>query len=106
MKESLRGKQHASDKEVRTAVMKWLKEQSTEFYAAGIHALIRMWNIAIERNDDYVEKLGCDPQRTSFILIYDIYSYIYIYIYDIMPVLKKNGLLFNSLSYTYIYIYI
>ena len=40
----------------KTAVMKWLKEQSTEFYVAGMHALIRRWNIAIEKNGDYVEK--------------------------------------------------
>ena len=34
---------------MKTAVKKWLKEQSTEFYEAGIHALIQSWNIAIER---------------------------------------------------------
>ena len=43
---------------MKTAVMKWLKEQSIEFYEAGKHALIRKWNITIERNGDYVEKLG------------------------------------------------
>ena len=32
------------------------EEQSTEFYRAGIYALIRRWNIAIERNVAYVEK--------------------------------------------------
>ena len=32
------------------------EQQSTEFYQAEIHALIRRWNIAIERNGDYVEK--------------------------------------------------
>ena len=36
--------------------MKKRKEPSIEFYETGIHALIRMWNIAIERNSDYVEK--------------------------------------------------
>ena len=56
MKERLRGKHCASDEEVKTAVKKWLKEQSTEFYEAGIHALTRRWNIASERNGDYVEK--------------------------------------------------
>ena len=56
MKESLRGKQYANDEEVKTAVMKWLKEPSKEFYEAVIHAFIRKWNIAIERNGDYVEK--------------------------------------------------
>ena len=38
--------------EVKSVVKKWLKEQSTEFYSAGIHALIRSWIIAIERNGD------------------------------------------------------
>ena len=36
----LKGKHFASDKEVKTAVLKWLKKQSTEFYKAEIHALI------------------------------------------------------------------
>ena len=56
MKEGLRGKHYAYDEEVKTAVMKWLREQSTEFYEAGIHALIWRWNSATERNGDYVEK--------------------------------------------------
>ena len=56
MKEGFGGKHYASDEEVQAAVKKWLKEQSTEFYKAGIHALIRRWEFAIKRNDDYVEK--------------------------------------------------
>ena len=40
MKEGLRGKHFASDEKMKTAVMKRLKEQSTEFYEAEIHALI------------------------------------------------------------------
>ena len=54
MKEGFRGKYYASDVEVKTAVMKWLKEQSTEFNEAEIHALIWRWNI--ERNGDDVKK--------------------------------------------------
>ena len=58
MKEGVRGKSYATssmhfllpDKEVETTLMKWLKEQLTEFYEAGIHVLIQSWNIAIERN--------------------------------------------------------
>ncbi|KAF5400615.1 Histone-lysine N-methyltransferase SETMAR [Paragonimus heterotremus] len=56
MKEGLRGKQYSSDGEVKTTVKKWLKEQTQKFYEAGIHALIQRWNVAIERNGDYVEK--------------------------------------------------
>ena len=40
MKQGLRGKYYVSDKDMKTAVMKWLKEQSTEFYEAEIHTLI------------------------------------------------------------------
>ena len=74
MKKGLKSQHHASAEIVKTAVMKWLKEQSTEFHKAGIHALIRRWNTAIEGNGDYVEKYGCDSQRTSFILMYDTCS--------------------------------
>ena len=54
MKESLKGKHYNNDEEVKTAVKKWLYEQSPEFYEAGIHVLIRRWNSAIERGGDYV----------------------------------------------------
>ena len=47
--------------------MQWFKEKSTEFYVAWIHALIWRRNIKIERNGGYVEKQGCDPQRTNFV---------------------------------------
>ena len=55
MKEALRSKHYFSDDEVKSVVTKWFKEQSTEFYGAGIYALIRRWNIAIERNGDWIE---------------------------------------------------
>ena len=41
MKEGVRGKHYTSDKEMKTEVMKLLKKQLTEFYEAGIHAIIR-----------------------------------------------------------------
>ena len=47
MKEVLRGKHYTSDEEVKTAVMKYLKEHSTEFYEDGIHALIRKWKLLL-----------------------------------------------------------
>ena len=55
-KESLKEKYCASDEKVKSAEMKWIKEQSTEFYKADIHAFMRTWNIATERNGDHVEK--------------------------------------------------
>ena len=54
MKKTFRSKHYANDEEVKPAVMKWLKEQSTEFYKERIQALIRWRSFAIERND-YVE---------------------------------------------------
>ena len=36
MKEGFRGRHYAGDKRVKTAVMKWLKEQLAEFYEAGM----------------------------------------------------------------------
>ena len=47
VKEGLRGQQYASDEEVKTAVKKCLKEQSTECDEAGTHAVIGRWIIAI-----------------------------------------------------------
>ena len=56
IKECVRGEHYASDEEVKTVVIKWLKEQSIEFHGAGIYALIQRWNITIERNSDFFEK--------------------------------------------------
>ena len=64
-------KDYASDEGVKTAETKWLKEQSTEFYEAGIHALIQ------RRNVDYIEKWGWDPHRTSFIMMRDTCSCVF-----------------------------
>ena len=41
MKKDLRNKCYTNKEEVQTVVMKWLKEQSTEFYEVGILSLIR-----------------------------------------------------------------
>ena len=46
-------KHYASDKEVKSVLMKWIKEESTEFYKAEVYALIRRRDIATERNGDY-----------------------------------------------------
>ena len=56
MKEALRGDRYTTDKEVKTAVKKWLRGQNAEFYEAGIQALLRRWIVAVERDGDYVEK--------------------------------------------------
>ena len=41
MEEGLTGKHSASEEAVKTAMTKWLKEQSTQFYEAGILVLIQ-----------------------------------------------------------------
>ena len=59
-------------------------------------------NIAIKRNGDYVEKEGCDPLRTSFILMYDTGSWFGDY-----SCTREKGVTFLlTLVYIYIYIYI
>ena len=49
MKMGLRRKHYARGKKMKTAVIKWLKGQSTEIYEAGIYGLIRRLNIAVKR---------------------------------------------------------
>ena len=55
-----------------------------------------------ERNGDYVVKEGCDPQKISFILMYDTCSCVGNYTFT-----KEKGITFwLTLGYIYIYIYI
>ena len=56
MKEALRGNRYSTDDEVKAAIKGWLREQSADFYNAGIHALLQRWTTAIQRGGDYVEK--------------------------------------------------
>ena len=84
MKDRQRVKHYVSDEEVKTAVMKWLKEQLTEFYGGEIHALIWRENIVIERNVDDIGKKRYDPQKSTFILMYNTCSFIGNY-----PLLRK-----------------
>ena len=54
MKEALRGNYYDHDEEVKTALMEWLKEQSTEFYDVGKNALIRSKYIGIKINSENI----------------------------------------------------
>ena len=76
--------------------MKKLKEQSTESYEAEINALIWRWGITVEKNNDYVEKYGCDPLRTA-----TFWCMINVPVTVIIPVRKKMLLLFDSFLYTH-----
>ena len=55
MKKGLRGKHYASNGEVKTTVMKWLQEQSTEFYEASIQCSYSKVEYCCW------EKSGCEP---------------------------------------------
>jgi hypothetical protein len=37
----------ADDEEVETEVRKWLRQQSKDFYAAGLDALVKLWDKCI-----------------------------------------------------------
>ena len=39
-----------------SAVRKWLKTQSVEFYSGGICALVKRWEKAVGNAGDYIEK--------------------------------------------------
>ena len=56
LKEAIRGQQLTTDKQVKHAVKKWLKSLPTEFYKAGILALIHQWTVGIEKEGDCIEK--------------------------------------------------
>jgi hypothetical protein len=51
-----RDKRFANDKEVETKVQKWLRQQSKDFGAAGLAALVKRWNKYINFGGGYVEK--------------------------------------------------
>ena len=52
----MRGIHFQTDEEVKAAASKWLRTQSTEFYAKGIDDLISRWNKCVAKEGDYVEK--------------------------------------------------
>ena len=56
LKESLRGQHFFSDKEIKTAVRKWLKTHPVEFYNKGICERIKRWEKAVRKAGDHIEK--------------------------------------------------
>jgi histone-lysine N-methyltransferase SETMAR len=48
--------QFSTDKEVRKAVHKWLRDQPKTFFLEGIRKLVDCWTKCIEKEGDYVEK--------------------------------------------------
>ena len=63
----------------RQILCKWWRENcSDEVVQRTVKRILRgrspssrRWNISTEGNGDYVEKWGCDPLSTNFILMYD-----------------------------------
>jgi hypothetical protein len=56
LKNHLGGKHFVDDREVETEVRKWLRQQSTNFSAAGFDAQVKLWNKCINVVGGYVEK--------------------------------------------------
>ena len=93
MKEGLKDKHYASNKEVKTAVMKWLKEQSKEFYKAGIHALIRKVDHCYWEKQWLLKSMDVIHRGPA-----SFWSMIHVSVSVIIPVQKKKALLFDSPS--------
>jgi hypothetical protein len=51
-----RGKRFADDEKVETEVRKWLRQQSQDFYAEGLDAMVMRWDKRINVGEGYVEK--------------------------------------------------
>jgi histone-lysine N-methyltransferase SETMAR len=56
LKKHLGGRRFATDGEVQQAVMSWLQALDTDFFYAGIDALVYRWNKCLDKYVDYVEK--------------------------------------------------
>jgi hypothetical protein len=51
-----RDKRFADDEEVEAEVRKWLRQQSKDFYAEGVDALVKRWDNCINVVGGHVEK--------------------------------------------------
>ncbi|PSN41262.1 hypothetical protein C0J52_14348 [Blattella germanica] len=56
LKESLRGTKFQDDDSLVNAAKLWLRRAGSDFYRAGIQALVPRWRKAVEMDEDYVEK--------------------------------------------------
>ena len=56
LKNVLRGRHFSTDKEVREAVHKWLRDQKKTFFLERIRKPVDRWTKCIEKEGDYVEK--------------------------------------------------
>jgi hypothetical protein len=56
LKKHLGGRRFAIDGEVQKAVMFWLQALDTDFFYAGIDAIVYWWDKCLGKYGDYVEK--------------------------------------------------
>ena len=77
LKKHLKGNHYDSDEEVVAAVRQWCREQSPEFFANGLRQLVRRWQLCVDRDGDYVEKINmrCVAEVSSFNLMYNLCMY-------------------------------
>ena len=66
LKDALRGTRFEDDKSVIHAVRTWLREQETSWYREGLHALVLRWHKAVDVHGDYVEKITCVKETSSY----------------------------------------
>ena len=77
LKKHLKGNHYDSDEEVVAAVRQRCREQSPEFFADGIRQQVRRWQLCVDRDGDYVEKINmrCVAEVSSFNLMYNLCMY-------------------------------
>jgi len=56
LKDALRGTRFEGDERVIRAVRTWLREQETNWYREGMHALDSRWRKVVDVDGDNVEK--------------------------------------------------
>jgi hypothetical protein len=49
-------KRSADDKDIETEQQKWLRQQSKDFYAAGLDTLVKRWDKCINVGGGYSKK--------------------------------------------------
>ena len=77
LKKHLKGNHYDSDEEVVAAARQWCRELSPEFFADGIRQLVRRWQLCVDRDGDYVEKINmrCVAEVSSFNLMSNLCMY-------------------------------
>jgi hypothetical protein len=56
LKNHLGGKRFTDDEKVKTEVWKWVSQQSKDFHAADLDALVKQWDKYINDGRGYIEK--------------------------------------------------